>query len=47
MCGCEYAENKGWEMVATEEARADELYESMKDSIEFTTPPPAVEPEKK
>ena len=40
-------ENKGWELVAEEEARADELYESMKESIEFTTPPPAVEPEKK
>mmetsp|Transcript_11320 Transcript_11320/g.24812 ORF Transcript_11320/g.24812 Transcript_11320/m.24812 type:complete len:154 (-) Transcript_11320:55-516(-) len=40
-----YIENKVWESVAEEEARADELYEEMKDSIEFTCPPPKVEPE--
>jgi hypothetical protein len=33
-----YFDNKGWEQVAEEQLRADEVVEKMADSIYFTNP---------
>ena len=38
-----YVENKGWEMVAEEQARADMVIDKMRDTIYFSNPAPPAE----